>query len=357
MSAPSTVSVTVPATTANLGCAFDCAAIAVSLHLRVSASPQASAKSGLPAEALAKAGGDFSVSYRGPNAESIPRDSSNLIVKAMQHYAARAKKNLPGAHLDVENEIPLGVGLGSSAAAIVAGIVLGAGLCGEKLTAAETLRLALEIEGHPDNLAAAVHGGMVVSAVAESAPSAQGAASPGARVAVSSGAPGAASSDSLRDVLVLKTDVSQALDFVCVVPDVPLPTEKARAVLPAQYSRKDVVANLQRTALLAAAFFSGKDLSPEMFRDRLHQPYRAPLIPGIAECLEYRHDGLAGSFLSGAGSAVMAIANHSAQQIADALVAEFRRAGTPARALLLKADNHGTQISSGQGDRTVAQIR
>ena len=263
MSAPSTVSVIVPATTANLGCAFDCAAIAVSLHLRVSASPQASAKPGLPAEALAKAGGDFSVSYRGPNAESIPLDATNLIVKAMQHYAARAKKNLPGAHLDVENEIPLGVGLGSSAAAIVAGIVLGAGLCGEKLTAAETLRLALEIETHPDNLAAAVHGGMVVSVVAESAPSApsaQGAASPGARVAVSPGAPSAASSDSLRDVLVLKTDVSQALDFVCVVPDVPLPTEKARAVLPAQYSRQDVVANLQRTALLAAAFFSGQDL-------------------------------------------------------------------------------------------------
>jgi len=350
VSAPSTVSVIVPATTANLGCAFDCAAIAVSLHLRVSATAQGS-NAGVGAPPFVSKGGDFSVSYRGPNAENIPRDSTNLIVKAMQHYAARAKKNLPGAHLDVENEIPLGVGLGSSAAAIVAGIVLGAGLCGEKLTAAETLRLALEIEGHPDNLAAAVHGGMVVSAVAESAPSApsaQGAASPGARVAVSPGAPGAASSDSLRDVLVLKTDVSQALDFVCVVPDVPLPTEKARAVLPAQYSRQDVVANLQRTALLAAAFFSGKDLSPEMFRDRLHQPYRSPLISGIAQCLDFRHDGLAGIFLSGAGSAVMAIANHSAQQIADALVAEFRHAGTGARALLLKADNRGTQVMDKQ---------
>lgn len=299
----SAITVTVPATTANLGCAFDCAAIALSLHLRVSV--------------ISDAG--FAVTYRGPNAESIPLDNSNLIVKSMYHYEARAGKTLPSARLEIENEIPLGVGLGSSAAAIVAGITLGAALCGAKLDAAETLRLALEIETHPDNLAAAVHGGMVVSAVADS-----------------------------REVLVLKTEVSQALDFVCVIPEVPLPTEKARSVLPAQYSRQDVVANLQRTALLSAAFFSGKELSPEMFRDRLHQPYRAPLIPGIAFCLDYRHEGLAGIFLSGAGSAVMAIARHNPQHIADALVAQFRRAGTTARAVLLKADNRGTHTTDQQ---------
>jgi homoserine kinase len=159
------------------------------------------------------------------------------------------------------------------------------------------LRLALELESHPDNLAAAVHGGMVVSGVTGAG-----------------------------EVLVRKADVSPDLDFVCVIPDVPLPTEKARSVLPAQYSRQDVVANLQRAALLSAAFFSGdgggKSLSPELFRDNLHQPYRAPLIPGIAACLEYRHDGLAGVFISGAGSAVMAIA----------------------RAVLLKADNRGAAV-------------
>ncbi len=321
-SAPSTVSVIVPATTANLGCAFDCAAIAVSLHLRVSAG----------APPFGSKGGGVSVSYRGPNAERIPRDESNLILKAALVCAAKVGRNLPGAHLEVENEIPLGVGLGSSAAAIVAGTVLGAELCGVKLDAAETLRLAYEIEGHPDNLAAAVHGGMVVSAATDPPV----------------GAP--------VEILALKTEVSQSLDFVCVIPDVPLPTEKARAVLPAQYSRQDVVANLQRTALLAAAFFSGKDLSPEMFRDRLHQPYRSPLIPGIAQCLEYRHEGLAGIFLSGAGSAVMAIAKNSAQQIGDALVAEFRRAGTTARALLLKADNRGAQCSGSAGARTLAQL-
>lgn len=296
-------SVTVPASSANVGCAFDCAAIALSLYLRASATPK---KSG------------FEITYRGANADQIPRDANNLIVRAMQSAAAATGVALPSVRLDVQNEIPLGVGLGSSAAAIVAGILLGNELCHGKLAPAEVLRLAVEIEGHPDNVAAALHGGFVVAAKHEDRP----------------------------DVLVAKADVSEKLDFVAVIPEVPLPTEKARAVLPAQYPRRDVVANLQRTALLTASFFSGGELSPELFRDTLHQPYRSPLVPGIAECLAFRHAGLAGVFLSGAGSAVMAVARHSAAEIGDALVREFRRMGTGARALVLKADNRGAQISS-----------
>jgi homoserine kinase len=155
-------------------------------------------------------------------------------------------------------------------------------------------------------------------------------------------------------VFVSKTPVSQDLDFVAVIPEVPLPTEKARAVLPAQYSRKDVVANLQRTALLTACFFSGKNLSPELFDDRLHQPYRSPLIPGIAQCLAYRREGLDGVYLSGAGSAVMAIARHSALEIGTALVEEFRRQGIRARELILKADNRGAELSDSSGIRTLS---
>jgi homoserine kinase len=142
-----------------------------------------------------------------------------------------------------------------------------------------------------------------------------------------------------------------------VIPDVPLATEKARAALPANYSREDVVANLQRTALLTASFFSGRRLTPELFQDRLHQPYRSPLIPGIAECLEYRHEGMVGIFLSGAGSAVMAIVENNAgspdhsSQIAEDLVAQFQSKGTSARALRLKADNRGTQVTGPFGSR------
>jgi homoserine kinase len=294
----------VPASSANVGCAFDCAAIALGLYLRVSAAP---AESG------------YDLNYTGANADQVPLDKSNLLVQAMERTAAAGGAPLPSVRLDVQNEIPLGVGLGSSAAAIVAGILLGNELCGSKLSPADVLRLAVEIEGHPDNVAAALHGGFVVAA----AP--QGAA----------------------NVLVSKAEISAALDFVAVIPEVPLPTEKARAALPAQYSRADVVANLQRTALLAARFFSGGELSPELFRDALHQPYRSPLVPGIAECLAFRHPGLAGVFLSGAGSAVMAIARHSSAEIGAALVREFQGKGTRARAVVLKADNRGARISTG----------
>jgi homoserine kinase len=304
----SSVSVVVPATSANLGCAFDCAAIAVGLYLRASAMPQPSG---------------FDVVYRGTNPDQVSGGGDNLVVKSMQRCADHLKMKLPGARLEVDNQIPLGVGLGSSAAAIVAGIALGASLCRTKIDAPSALRLATQIEGHPDNVAAAVYGGMVVAMTTEEP----------------------------ADVFVSKAEVSQDLDFVVVVPDVPLPTEKARAVLPAQYSRKDVVANLQRTALLAACFFSGKIPSPEMFRDRLHQPYRSPLVPGIEQCLAYRHDGLAGIFLSGAGSAVMAIARHSALEIGTALAQEFRRQGVSAKELLLKADNRGAEVSDFAGIR------
>jgi homoserine kinase len=293
----------VPASSANVGCAFDCAAIALALYLRVSAAPSASG---------------LEVNYIGANADQVPRDKSNLLVKAIERAASATGVILPPLRLNVQNEIPLGVGLGSSAAAIVAGILLANEFCGSKLPLTEILRLALEIEGHPDNVAAALHGGFVVAAAPQGSP-----------------------------VFFAKADVSAALDFVAVIPEVPLPTEKARAVLPAQYSRADTVANLQRTALLAARFFSGGELSPELFRDSLHQPYRSPLVPGIAECLAFRHAGLAGVFLSGAGSAVMAIARHSAAEIGAALVAEFGRKGTHARAFSLKADNRGARISTG----------
>ena len=301
-------SVVVPASSANVGCAFDCAAIALNLYLRASATPIPSG---------------FSIAYHGPNENEVPHDENNLILKSMRRAAAAKHSPLPSVRLDVQNDIPLGVGLGSSSAAIVAGILLGSALCGGPLPPDQVLVLASEIEGHPDNVAAALHGGFVVAAAAGSAPG----------------------------VLVAKASVSENLNFVAVIPEIPLPTEKARAVLPEQYSRRDVVGNLQRTALLAASFFSGGELSPELFADRLHQPYRSALVPGIAECLAFRHRNLAGVFLSGAGSAVMAIARRGAAEIGEALVGEFRRRGTNARALLLKADNRGARLSSSSSSR------
>jgi|SRR5580704_144661 homoserine kinase len=301
------VRVQVPASTANLGPAFDCAAIALNLYLRVTAEPRSAP--------------GFEVRYRGVNEDRVPVGDENLIVKAIRTFAAAAGKPIAGAHIEIENEIPIGVGLGSSAAAIVAGLLVGAGLAGVKPERGELLREAAAIEHHPDNVAAALCGGFVVAAIADGD-----------------------GTERAGEVLFHRCDVSPSLDFIVVTPDRPLPTEKARGVLPAQYSRADVVRNLQRVALLTAAFCSRSGLTPELFRDRLHQPYRSPLIPGIADCLEHREEGLAGVFISGAGSSVMAIATANAEKIGAALVDTFSRQGVAASAKGLKADNLGAQI-------------
>ena len=301
------VRVQVPASTANLGPAFDCAAIALNLYLRVSAEPRSSA--------------GFEVRYRGVNEDRIPANDQNLVVRAIRSFAGLGPTVISGALIEIENEIPIGVGLGSSAAAIVAGLLVGSELAGRKVERSGLLREAAALEHHPDNSTAALCGGFVVAATTD---------------------------DDTRggsaEVLFHRCDVSESLDFIVVTPDRPLPTEKARAALPAQYSRHDVVQNLQRVALLTAAFCSGSGLAPELFRDRIHQPYRSALIPGISDCLEFRHEGLAGVFISGAGSSVMALATANANEIGEALVERFARNGVAARATHLKADNRGAQI-------------
>ncbi len=304
--------VQVPASTANLGPAFDCAAIALDLYLRVSVEtcPQG-----------------LEISYRGIHEDRISISDDNLVVKAIK--LASPSTGLPsiGVHLDVENEIPVGVGLGSSAAAVIAGLLIGRYLSGEASNPEQILRDALQLENHPDNISAALHGGMVVAAtyLDDESASKHG-------------------HNTIRQVRVLRTEVSPDLQFVAVTPDVPLPTEQSRHVLPDRYSRPDFVANLQNTALISAAFFSGRHLSPEFFGDRLHQPYRAPLVPGIEACLKFRHPDLGGIFLSGAGSSVMAIAYGSNRQIGESLVEIFRTQGTKASFSVLQADNMGAQL-------------
>jgi homoserine kinase len=300
------VRVQVPASTANLGPAFDCAAIALNLYLRVSAEPKPTA--------------GFAVRYRGADSNRVASGDANLVVQAMIKLAASEKAVLPGARVEIENDIPIGVGLGSSAAAIIGGLLAGAGLCGLVLDRATLLRHAVVLEHHPDNVTAALHGGFVVAA----------AVSAGSRLS--------------EEIIFHRNEISEELEFVAVTPDVPLPTEKARSVLPDKYSREDAVCNLQRTALLTAAFVAHRGLTPELFRDRLHQPYRSPLIPGISDCLEFRHEGLLGVFISGAGSSVMAIVTENAESIGEELVHIFSRRGVNARAIYLKADNHGAQV-------------
>ncbi|HLW97074.1 MAG TPA: homoserine kinase [Candidatus Acidoferrales bacterium] len=301
------VAASAPASSANLGCAFDCAAIAMNLRLR--------------ARALLTSDAGFVVSYRGPNADRVPNDASNLVTQGMMRFAAAKDARISSARVEIESEIPVGVGLGSSAAATICGLLLGSALLDVTADREEILALAAEMEGHPDNAAACCHGGLVFAASQESG-----------------------------GVIFARTLLPPELRMLVIVPATAMLTRASRAVLPQEYSRADVVHNLQRASLLAARCFSGVGvldaLQQEFFRDRLHQPYRVPAVPGLAECLEVRHPGLLGVYLSGSGSAALAFVRAHDEEIAGLLVEPLAARGANPTVLCLRQDEHGAQLES-----------
>jgi homoserine kinase len=296
---PQRGSVRVPATSANLGCAFDCAALALSLYLDVHVTRRPDL--------------EVSVRYEGVNPDRIPSDESNLIAISMKKILGRWGKDY-GFDLEINNQIPVGVGLGSSAAAIVGAIAAAHWLTEKALYDDELVSLASEIEGHPDNVAAAWHGGFTV-AIEEN-----------------------------QHIVAYSSPVPDLFHVVLVIPAYALPTEKARSVLPAQYTRADVTHNLQRAAVLAAQLFSGKvDFHPTFFDDRLHQPYRAPLMPGLAEVLAMKHSNLLGVCLSGAGPSILAFTKGSTSEVGEAICQTLREKGVEARYQVLAPDNRGAK--------------
>jgi homoserine kinase len=294
-----------PASSANLGCAFDCAALALNLRLR--------------ARAILRRSGGFAVKYNGPNPERVPCDATNLVVEGIVRFAAARGENISGAKVEIESEIPVGVGLGSSAAAIVCGLFLGAALLGVEPYREEILALAAKMEGHPDNAAAACHGGLVFAAQ---------------------------DSESGR-VLFARTTLPADLRLLAIIPSTATFTHAARAVLPTEYSRADVVHNMQRASLLAAMCFSGAvGIEQELFRDRMHQPYRAPNVPGLAECLEVKHPDLLGVCMSGSGSAALAFVWRNEIEIGELLAKAFDDHGAAPKVIALRSEPLGAQIES-----------
>ena len=299
------VSASAPASSANLGCAFDCAALALNLRLR--------------ARAILRDSAGFIVKYSGPNSERVPCDASNLVVEGIVKFAEARGENISGAEVEIESEIPVGVGLGSSAAAIVCGLFLGAALLRVEPDLEEILALAAKMEGHPDNAAAACHGGLVFAAQ---------------------------DSESGR-VLFARTSLPAELSLLAIIPSTATSTRAARAVLPREYSRADVVHNMQRASLLAAICFSGAaELEQELFRDRMHQPYRAPNVPGLAECLNVKHLDLLGVCMSGSGSAALAFVRRNEVEIGRLLAKPFEDRGTPPKVISLRSEPLGARIET-----------
>jgi homoserine kinase len=293
------ISVRVPATSANLGCLFDCGALALSLYLDIHVTPR-------PDDTV-------TVKYEGVTPERVPVDDSNLIVRTIRHTLESWKKKR-GFDLHINNQIPVGVGLGSSAAVIVGSLAVCHWLVDVPLSDQELVTLAARFEGHPDNVAAAWLGGFTV--------------------AVNRG----------ESVLACSCPVPEPLQFVVVVPDYQVPTERAREVLPAEYSRADAVHNLQRGAAMAAQMFSGKaDFDASFFEDRWHQPSRATLVPGLSEVLKLKHPGLLGICLSGAGPSILAFVRGNGVAVGELIRETLASRGVQAAPYLLSADNRGAK--------------
>lgn len=295
------IRVRVPATIANLGPAFDAVGLAVNMHdeveLALSAEP--------------------ALTVSGEGKGQLPEGASNLVYRAAVAAAERAGR--PSAFtIRCRNAIPIGRGLGSSAAAIVAGVTAANAALGDLLEEREVLDLAWEMEGHPDNVAAALFGGVVLTDV-------------------SSGR-------------VAWTKLLPAWNAAVIVamPDFAVSTERARTVLPKRVPYADAVANISRTAWLVAALLTGRgELLGMGMDDRLHQQYRRALVPGMEQVFAAARDaGAWGAALCGSGPSVVAIAPPeraaaAGRQMVDAFVA----VGHKARYLRLEVDRDGAKVS------------
>ncbi len=258
-----TFRVRLPATSANLGAAFDTAAVALSLYLTVEA----------------EAAGEFSITATGRNAKQCAGLEDNLILETYRRLLLREGREPVPLTIRMDNQIALGMGCGSSAAGRLAAITLAVHFGQLGWSSEEILAEACAEEGHPDNAAACWLGGMVVAAC-------EG-----------------------KTVHAARVDAPAGWRAMVVMPGESLATSKARAVLPDKYSRADAVANIQSASLLGLAFAQGRgDLLRPAMADRIHQPYRSeicPLLPRLLPLAGYA--GVLGVALSGAGPSVLLI--------------------------------------------------
>lgn len=298
-----TVKVRVPGTTANCGPGFDTLGIACSIYNELTLTLQAQ--------------GGLTIEISGEGRGQIPADESNIAYQAAEAVLRRVGAHYDGIAIAMHNNIPLARGLGSSAAAIVAGLAAANAATGGTLSREELLAMATAMEGHPDNVAPALLGGITVSMMCDDVPKS------------------------------LRFETATPLKLVVAVPQFGLATKVAREALPETVPFGDAVFNVSRTALLTAALCRGEpEFLKYAFADRLHQPYRQKLVPGLAEVLAAAVEaGAVGSALSGAGPCVVAFALTGETAIGRAMTAAFNQSGVQAEYLVLDIDSHGAKVA------------
>jgi homoserine kinase len=300
------VLVKVPATTANLGPGFDALGLALNLWNE--------------AEFVATDDKQITFTIEGEGVDILPYDATNPIADAALQIYDKAGNACNGLRIHCVNRVPLSSGLGSSSAAMLTGMLGANALLGNPLSDEEILKLAIETEGHPDNVAPAMLGGLVASIVYD------------------------------EHVISLKLPARanrSPIHVTVVLPDFDFPTKQARAILPKQVDRKDAIYNISRAVLVTEALRTGDlELLGKAMSDALHQPYRIPLIPGAQAAIEAAHHaGTAAVALSGAGPSLIAFSSKQEPAVGLAMKRAFEQAGLAARIFELGTSYEGAEVT------------
>ncbi len=296
------VEISVPATSANLGPGFDCLGLALNLynHFTFTAVSEPT----------------LQITASGTDAHKVAADETNLVYQCAQVVFEKAGKRPSGLIIEQKNNIPVGSGLGSSSTAVLAGMLGANELLERPFTQAQILQFATDKEGHPDNVAPALCGGLILGVMHEHG-------------------------------LHIEQFTIPPMQVVVVLPDFHLLTSEARAALPRQLTMQDAIFNASRTPLVIHALQTAAyDKLAIAMQDRLHQPYRIPLIPGMSEAFAAaKAAGASAVALSGAGPSLIAFAADGHDEIAGAITAVFTKAGLPSRTWVLDIATTGSQIT------------
>jgi len=296
-------SLRVPASSANLGPGFDALGLALGIYL----------------ECRFRTSGQLSIQVEGRDAAEISTGEDNLIWQTALAVARDMRITMPPIELQIRNQIPIGKGLGSSAAALTAGVVIADHVLDLRWKPLRILDEAARLEGHPDNVAACVLGSVVASAI-----------------------------DSGGVARTVRLNMPAGFGVGVVVPDFTLPTSQARALLPDCYPRAEAIFNVQRAALLVAALATGTASAfPAALEDKFHQPYRAALVPGLDDILKLRAPGLLGCALSGAGPSILVFYERGYEQVCDLVRQVFALNGRQSEVLLAPVADCGFQLKEG----------
>lgn len=305
MSVVSCVTVTVPATTANLGPGFDCIGAALTLYNEF--------------RFIRVGEGRVTIAVTGAEAEKVKTDESNLVYQAFVTFYQHLQQIPPPVKIEIEMDVPLARGLGSSATAIVGGLVGANLLAGEPLSQSQVMELAIAMEGHPDNVVPALLGGCRL----------------------------AATNDNAWEICEIPWNTN--LVPVVAIPDFELSTKEARGVLPTQVSRADAIFNTAHLGLLLRGLeTANSNWLKAALQDKLHQPYRKALIPGYdAVNLAALEKGAYGMVISGAGPTLLALTDelHS-QAVAAAMAAAWKQEGITAIVRSLSLDTQGANSTT-----------